>query len=152
MYTGKVRARVVGLLIENDEVLLLKHDGMGLGGFLWSPPGGGIDFGEEATATLKKEFLEETHLEVEVGSFLFINEHIDERHHAIELFFQVTRISGEPKLGMDPESKHQILSEIAFLSMDQLRQMGEPFVHSMFSRITRLEDMLKLRGYYKFAL
>jgi len=151
MYQGKVRVRVVGMLIEENKVLLLRHDGLGAGGFLWAPPGGGIDFGMDASETLKKEFLEETHLEVEVGSFLFVNEHLDDRHHAVELFFEVKRLSGEAKLGTDPESNEQILSEIAFLSMNQIRQMSPLTVHNMFSRITHLEDMLKLRGYYKFA-
>ena len=112
MYEGKVRVRAVGLLFEDDRVLLLKHQGLGPEGYLWSPPGGGVDFGMSAADTLKKEFLEETSLEVEVGAFLFVNEHLDERHHAIELFFEVHRLSGAPTLGSDPESETQILTEI----------------------------------------
>jgi len=151
MYQGKVRVRVVGLLIEQNKVLMLKHDGIGELGYLWSPPGGGLEFNEDAEAALKKEFMEESHLEIAVDHFLFVNEHMDNKHHAIELFFQVSRLSGEVKLGVDPEMKHQILSEIAFLSMDEIRQLPTLAVHSMFSRIAGLKDMHKLRGYYKFA-
>ncbi len=151
MYQGKVRVRAVGILIEADKLLLLKHEGLGPAGHLWSPPGGGVDFGVDAETTLRKEFAEETHLEITVQQFLFVNEHVDDRHHAIELFFEVKRVSGEVKLGQDPEVKQQILSEIAFLSWDEIRQMPPSAVHSVFSRIAHLEDMRKLRGYYKFA-
>jgi 8-oxo-dGTP diphosphatase len=151
MYQGKVRVRAVGLLFEAEKILLLRHEGLGSAGHLWSPPGGGVDFGCDAESTLRKEFAEETHLEITVRKFLFVNEHIDDRHHAIELFFEVERVSGEAQLGHDPEVKQQILSEIAFLSWDEIRQMPPATVHSMFSRIAHLEDMLKLRGYYKFA-
>lgn len=151
MYSGKVRVRAVGLLIENDKVLLLRHEGLGPAGHLWSPPGGGVDFGIDARETLKKEFLEETHLEVEIGSFLCINEHVDQRHHAVELFFQVKRLAGTLRLGHDPEQTEQILSDIRFFSAADIRQLPPETVHSLFTRIEHLQDMLEWSGYYKFA-
>ena len=52
-FGGKVRVRVGGILIENDQILLLKHEGVGKKEFLWSPPGGGMEFGENAEENLK---------------------------------------------------------------------------------------------------
>lgn len=151
MYQGKVRVRGCGLLIERDSVLLLKHEGLGADGALWSPPGGGVEFGQDARATVQREFREETGIEVIVGPFLFANEHIDSKHHALELFFQVTRLSGDIKLGEDPELKTQILTDIRFLNMLEIRQLPATSVHSMFSRIENLNELLELQGYYKFA-
>jgi 8-oxo-dGTP diphosphatase len=151
MFAGKVRVRAVGILIEADRLLLLKHQGLGPEGFIWSPPGGGVSFGETAEATVVKEFKEETHLDVEVIRFLFVNEHRDKIHHAIELFFEVKRISGTAILGSDPEMDEQILTEINYFSVQELRRLPPLAVHSVLSKIDRLEDVLKLSGYYKFA-
>ena len=151
MFTGKVRVRSVGLLVENNRLLLLKHDGIGPMGYLWAPPGGGVEFGQSAEETVIREFREETKLEVSIENFLFVNEHRDEKHHAIELFFEVKKVSGTSQLGADPEIKTQILSDIGYFSIKELRQMPALGVHSILSKIDHLEDALKLRGYYKFA-
>ena len=151
MFQGKVRVRGCGLLIEGDSILLLKHHGLGIDEILWSPPGGGVEFGEDVRKTVRREFAEETGLEVNVGDFLFINEHIDSKHHAIELFFKVTKAEGNLKLGVDPELKTQILADIRFLNILEIRQLPSTSVHSVFSRIENLNELLELRGYYKFA-
>ena len=87
LYEHKVRVRVCGILVEGSKMLLLKHEGVGSSGFIWSPPGGGLEFDQNAHSTLVKEFKEETDLTIEVGDFLFVNEYKDDRFHAIELFF-----------------------------------------------------------------
>jgi len=150
MFTGKVRIRVCGILIEKNSLLLLKHEGIGPDGFLWSPPGGRVEFGQDAASTLKREFKEETGLDVSVGNFLFLNEHIDKRHHAAELFFYVERIGGNLKLGSDPELKTQILTDIRFFNMSEIRELLPSFVHSVLSRIENVNDLKDLKGYYKF--
>ena len=105
-------------------------------GHLWSPPGGGVEFGETLQEALKKEFLEETNLEVEIGGYLFTNEYIGPNHHAIEIFFQVRRISGNLKLGMDPELglDMQILKEAKFFSIAELNKLPQETIHNAFIR------------------
>ena len=71
IYHGKVRPRVCGILIENNSILLVKHEGLGSAGTLWIPPGGGIEFGETAQEALKREFQEEVDLQIESTKFLF---------------------------------------------------------------------------------
>ena len=102
-FSGKVRVRVCGILTRNEKILLLKHHSVGPRGYLWCPPGGGVAFGQSLHKTLQREFLEETNLSIEVGEYLFANEHIDEQHHAIELFFTANYRSGRLRLGIDPE-------------------------------------------------
>jgi 8-oxo-dGTP diphosphatase len=151
VYGGKVRVRACGLLVRDGALLLLRHEGIGPGGHLWSPPGGGVDFGSTAEETVKREFLEETGLQVDVLGFLFANEHLDDIHHAIELFFEVRETGGTLILGSDPEEPHQILTEVAFMDWTQIRLLPPSTVHRMFSTVDSLESLFGLRGYLKFV-
>ena len=82
----QVRVRVCGLHLTEQGILLLKHEGIGKKGFLWSPPGGGIESNENARSALIREFKEETHLDIVVEDFCFTNEYLDKQVHALELF------------------------------------------------------------------
>ena len=73
-FGNKIRVRVCGICIENAKILLVKHHALTKSGEFWSPPGGGMDFGESAENNLKREFLEETGLVVDVEKFLFVHE------------------------------------------------------------------------------
>ena len=152
-FGGKVRVRVGGILIESGKILLLKHDGVGPAEYLWSPPGGGMEFGADASANLKREFNEETGLEVEVKKLLFVNEFMDAKIHAIELFYEVTRMGGALKLGTDPEMfQHQILTDLKFFSAEDLKNEEKKRLHNMFHAINKPEEVLNLTGYFKFVI
>lgn len=152
-FMNKARIRVCGILEENDSVLMIKHEGIGSGGFLWSPPGGGVEFGEKAESRLIQEFIEETGLKIKVGSFLFVNEYIDQQLHAIELFFSVTKLSGELSLGTDPElsQENQIIKEIRFLSYEKLKNMPRNQVHNAFNSMKMKKSITELKGFVKFG-
>lgn len=151
-FGGAVRVRVAGILIENSEILLLKHEGVGSKEFLWSPPGGGMEFGSDAESNLKREFFEETGLSINVSSLLFINEFINEKIHAIELFYKVEKTGGILKLGIDPEmGNQQILSDLAFFDEKRLINTGNDYLHNMFIGINKPQEVLNLKGYFKFV-
>ncbi len=152
LYEHKVRVRICGILVQNDAVLLLKHEGIGPSGFIWSPPGGGLEFDENAHTTLQKEFLEETGLTVDVGEFLFVNEFKNDRHHAIELFFQVHKVAGHIKLGKDPEvpEDEQILSELRWITFNELQEMPKAHLHNIFSELDHPSMIVESSGFYKF--
>ncbi len=148
----KVRVRVCGLLEENEAILLLRHLHVGKKGYLWSPPGGGVEFGEESEKTLIREFHEETGLTVDIDQFLFVNEYMDDRFHALELFYSVKRTGGSFKLGKDPElaKKSQILDEISFIRYDELQKMDSLTIHNAFSHVRNPGDIFDIRGLIKF--
>ena len=77
-FGGKVRVRACGILIKEDAVLLLKHEGIGKEGYLWAPPGGGVEFNETIETTLKREFKEECGIEIKVEE-LFVFKRIHRR-------------------------------------------------------------------------
>ena len=151
-FGGKVRVRVAGILIQDDQILLLKHEGVGKKTFLWSPPGGGLEFGEDAAFCLQREFIEETGLQIKVHEMLFINEFISSQIHAIELFFKVEKKGGTLKLGRDPEmGNKQILSDLALFDENRLIKTDKDNLHNIFKGINKPQEVLNLKGYFKFV-
>ena len=150
-YGNKLRVRVSGLLVEEEKILLVKHQGLA-SGHLWAPPGGGVEYGASVEENLKREFLEETGLQIRVARLQFVNEFIKAPFHAIELFFLVERIGGQLRLGIDPESdkNHQILEAIDFFSFTEIAAMKENEVHNLFRHCHSVSGLLKMNGYFNY--
>ena len=127
-FGGRLRARVCGILIEEERLLLIKHRGLGSAGHLWLPPGGGVQFGTSITDNLKREFFEEeTGLEVEVHELLFVFEFYNITHcMLIELFFKVGSTGGTLGKGIDPEldKENQIIEEVRFVNAQEMNSTG----------------------------
>jgi 8-oxo-dGTP diphosphatase len=148
----RLRVRVCGICIENDQILLIHHKGLTKSGSLWAPPGGGMEYGEDAKAALRREFLEETGLSIEVTEFLFVHEYLDKPLHGIELFFEVKRVGGRLTNGSDPEmgEDFQIITAATFMPFEEIKQIPKASLHYVIQNITSLEAILKLNGYFKF--
>lgn len=151
-YKNKLRVRVCGILIDNHKVLLLKHTGIGKKGYLWSPPGGGVDYKETAEEALVREFKEETNIDVLVSRFLFVNEFIDNDFHAIELFFEVSSLKKEVVLGNDPElsEKDQILSEYGYFDWLELTKMDNDVLHNLFRVVKSADSFSDIDSFISF--
>ena len=150
LYGNRIRIRVCGICVHDHQLLLVNHKHITETDF-WSPPGGGIDFGESATTCLVREFKEETGLHVRVDHFLFTTEFISPPLHAIEFFFRVTLLDGSIKKGVDPEmnSENQIISDVKFLSWDEIKKMNPKLLHGAFALIDEPAKISDLRGYFK---
>lgn len=148
VYGHKVRIRVCGLCWENDSLLVIDHQHLGPPHF-WAMPGGGIDFGMEAKEALKQEFLEETGLSVEVGNFLFAAELIKPPLHAVELFFEVHRVSGSLVPGFDPETSIQMISQVGYKAYKDILALPPNQRHGIFNHASTPSDLRKLRGYIR---
>jgi len=151
IFGNKLRLRVSGICIEENKVLLIKHSNLGEGGYLWSPPGGGLHFGESVEECLKREFEEETGFCVIIKRFLFVNEFLQPPLHAVELFFEVEITGGSLLLGKDPEMQEnaQIIREIAFLDIASLQKEPSICVHSMFRGLEGIQGLLEKNGYFR---
>ncbi len=141
-YANKVRIRVTGLCIIDDKILLLKHKISDLRSIWWAAPGGGVEFGETLEKALKREFLEEVGLEIELVKFLFINEYIDNPLHAIELFYEVKYISGEIKMGKDPEHTEQMIKEAKLFTLSEIKDLPNKTYHDFFKKINSFSELL----------
>jgi 8-oxo-dGTP diphosphatase len=151
-FGNKLRVRVCGILIEKGKILLIRHRSLGKKGVLWAPPGGGMQFGESAEETIKREFKEETGLKIKVERYLFTHEFLNPPLHAIELFFEVTRVGGELNTGYDPEmnKNEQIITKVAYLDIDELKEIDHVSIHNVLRNVNNLKDLLYLDGYVKF--
>jgi len=148
-YGNHLRVRICGICIKENKILLIKHKNIGRAGYLWSPPGGGLKFGETVEACLKREFVEETHLSVKIERFLFVHEFVEPPLHAIELFFEVSIVEGKIGLGKDPEMQEnkQILEEIAFLDYANLTQEPKECLHKVLQKISSINEILEIRSF-----
>ena len=126
LYSGKIRIRSCGLLVSDGSILLVQLKSPVTNTYIWTPPGGGLQFGETLKEGLQREFKEETGLDVRVGELIHIHEFIKERIHALEFYFVVGVKSGNIKLGTDPEfdSDSQILKDIGFHKLDKLNDIN----------------------------
>jgi 8-oxo-dGTP diphosphatase len=153
-FGNKLRVRICGICLNStrDAVLMVRHHSIGQGKHFWAPPGGGLQYGETTLEALKREFLEETGLQVAVEDFLFVHEFLREPLHGIELFFAVKPIGGVLAKGSDPEMKpdEQIIDQLAFLSFDKIQQQPPGTVHNLFSHCHDIPSLLAMRGLYRF--
>ncbi|MEQ6118294.1 NUDIX hydrolase [Reichenbachiella sp. MALMAid0571] len=152
IYGGKVRVRVCGILVEGDSILLVKHKNLGKKQTLWMPPGGGVEFGQSISESLKREFLEETGLFVEVCDFLFASEFIQQPLHAIELFFKVELKKGTLKVGIDPEAgeAQQIIDEVRMMDFKEINSMNKEYFHGIFLNCSSTKELLNSAGFFNF--
>lgn len=141
-YGNRIRVRVCGICVEDDKVLMIGHKAIVGEGIFWCPPGGGIDENETLEEGIIREFREETGLNVEVEKFLFINEFIKNPLHGVEAFFLVKILSGELSVGYDPEMPLQIIDNIAWMSLHEIKKLPETAKHSFWNDIFTLEDLL----------
>jgi 8-oxo-dGTP diphosphatase len=143
-----IRPRVCGICIENDKVLMLKHEpGFGMP-YFWLPPGGGIEMGETMENALQREFLEETGLEIKVGKLLFINQFVHLPFHAIEFFFLVEVIGGKLSIGYDPEfsATEQLIADVRFMNFDEILTIPQAYLHNTFWNCKNTTELLQVQG------
>jgi 8-oxo-dGTP diphosphatase len=133
IYSNRIRIRVCGICIENNQVLMVCHKGVIDDNDVWLPPGGGMEEGETISQALVREFLEETGFQVEIGNFWFKNEFIHPPIHAIELYFSVQIKSGELIKGIDPELSNdaQLIKDVRWIPL----QNSEFFTEDVYLAI-----------------
>lgn len=150
-YGKNVRTRVCGILANEHGILMVKHEPLGKHGYLWSPPGGKVEYGISLEDNLKREFEEEVGLNIEVGQFMFVNEYINSPLHAVEIFFKIRSYSGKIKVGIDPElsSENQVIKNVEFITFLKIKSMNPDTVHNIFRHCISQEELINLRGFFK---
>ena len=93
----------VGVALVNDDQILLIKRGREPGRGLWAVPGGKVKLGEGLKEAARREMLEETGLDVEVGEVVWVGEFIDEDHHLVLIDFDGIVIGGELSASSDAD-------------------------------------------------
>jgi len=88
----------------------------------WSPPGGGVEFGEPMTDALRREFMEETGVEIAVQQLLYVTEFVQPPWHAVECYFLCTAAGADAVKGHDPELEEgrQMIQDVQFVKVSEL--------------------------------
>jgi 8-oxo-dGTP diphosphatase len=124
-YGDRVRVRVGALIFDTSddprEVLLVKHAGSSEGGSFWTPPGGGVEFGEALTEALHREVAEEIDAEIEIGDLLYTLDFVRPPLHAVSFYFRARLQGHDFTVGSDPEldSDQQLIKDVRFISIDR---------------------------------
>jgi 8-oxo-dGTP diphosphatase len=150
-YEDRIRVRVCGICLQADQLLLVRHSGIGEGGVFWAPPGGGLELGEKVQDCLTREMLEETGLEVSLEAFLFTMEFVQLPLHAIELFFQVKPTGGQLRRGFDPEPASVRIEEVAWMNLAQIGSISAGQKHQCLHSLSSWNSLCYPRHTFRFS-
>ena len=151
-FGNRTRIRVCGVAIDHDSILLVNHSRLNDLRIWWAPPGGEIKFGETLEEGLIREFKEETGLLIEVEEQMFITEYIKKPLHAVEIFFRVKVLSGELKIGYDPElsTNKQSITDVKYVTFEELRMVENIAKHHCLHQLTQVSEVLNKKGYFPY--
>ena len=88
--------RVYGVLI-NEEKQVLVSDELIRGSYITKFPGGGLEFGEGTRECLRREFMEELNLKIEVGEHIYTTDYFqlsafNPEHQIISIYYSVKAV------------------------------------------------------------
>lgn len=130
------RPSVYGILIDDGKILMVKD----AWGGNWELPGGGAHVEEQLTDVLKREFAEETGIEIEPDEFLTFQEDFfcpihrySGGWHSLRFYYRVKRIGG----AIRTTGNGNDVSEVRWLSQTDLseRDVSKPAIVPIMEKL-----------------
>jgi 8-oxo-dGTP diphosphatase len=103
----------VGVVLVQDGKVLLVRRGRDPGRGLWAVPGGKVRRGEPMRDAARREILEETGLEVEIGDVVWVGEYLEADDHIVLIDFAGSVLGGELRAGDDADDVRWVAVEEA---------------------------------------
>ena len=116
----KRHARYQGAVVRDDHVLLVKHTWFEGGAEYWLLPGGGQVPGESEEECVRRELLEETHLDVRVERLLIDQAAHDDVIYECYKTYLCTIVAGREQAGHEPEpeeSQAYAITEVTWFDL-----------------------------------
>jgi ADP-ribose pyrophosphatase YjhB (NUDIX family) len=100
------RMTVRGIVFKDGKLLAqqLTADHHGVERDFWCTPGGGLDENEAILDGLKREMVEETGVNPQIGRLLFIQQFFDGEYEQVELFFNIENTSDYENIDLSSTS------------------------------------------------
>ncbi|MFD0679234.1 MULTISPECIES: NUDIX hydrolase [unclassified Paenibacillus] len=123
-----LQVRVTGILVENEQILLVKQQVSNSRG--WSLPGGRVEQGETLEDSIVRELLEETGLHTKVVKLLYLCDVPQANPSLIHISFLMQRIDGQLTLPSNEFDKNPI-TDVRMIPFEELSELGfsDTFVH-----------------------
>lgn len=126
--------RVYGLLVHENKILIIKEPFAG--DIIRKFPGGGLEYGEGLIECLKREFLEELNLEIEIENHFytqdfFLKSRFDESEQIIMIYYKVQAKNISKLDVIDREIQELIWKDLNDLSADDLTLSTDKLVVEM---------------------
>lgn len=118
------KVRVTIILIENEEILLVKQRISDFQSRSWSLPGGTLEIGETIQECAIRETKEETGLEIQIEKLLYICERIEDRCHVVHITFKANRVGGKLEIGREPELSANPILDVKMVPINFLKDYG----------------------------
>lgn len=122
----------VGVAVVDEGRILLVQRGREPAKGKWAVPGGKVSWGEPLAEAARREVLEETGLEVEIGPVIWVGEHLSERFHLVLIDFVGRVTGGELQAGDDAV-------RVEWVHLDRLDD------HPLTDTMYQLVDVLRSR-------
>lgn len=121
MNNNLFQIRVTGILVENEEILLVNQKVSA--NRSWSLPGGRLEQGETLEQGVVRELFEETGLKVRVIKLLYVCDKIDSAPQILHVTFLLERVGGEIKLPTN-EFDENTIHDVKMVDISELSNYG----------------------------
>jgi ADP-ribose pyrophosphatase YjhB (NUDIX family) len=118
------RIRAAAIIVQDDKILLVRHQHPVTGLDFWVPPGGGLEGDETIYECARREAHEETGLNVELGEIVYLREFVDlpDATHHLEVFILARSFEGELTTAnlRSGDEDFSVVKEARFLSREDI--------------------------------
>lgn len=126
--------RVYGLLIHENKILIIREPFAGE--IIDKFPGGGLEYGEGLIDCLKREFMEELNLEIEIESHFytqdfFLQSRFDENEQIIMVYYKIKAKDISQFKLIDQDIQELIWRDVNELSVEDLTLPTDKLVTEM---------------------